>query len=272
MMIGMASKLVFICVSVTLLGLSLLSISTVVGADLHLRIPRHQPINTAESGGNTNQQLLSVTNQQCVPFHHPYCSRFGYNYTVSPNQWARGQTLEQVGREFNDFYSLLNTNCSNVLDTFLCFTYFPLCYGNGQVILPCKEVCDEVHTSRCNDLVLNSVGKWAQHLQCSNFQLKSEVQNGNCADGGQGMTGEDVITTTVSPPVTTKAVKEITTTESKTDNNCEGRPSKQWCSYTRAYQGACMVKLLNIAGHKHDFGYHYSTKIAQYLWLFYWLY
>ena len=220
----MASKSI-LCVSVSLLGLSLLSISTVVvEADL-LRVRRHQPINTAQS---TSQHLPPTDQDQCVPFHHPYCSRFGYNHTVSPNPWARDLTLEQVEEEINDFNGLLNSNCSNVLGTFLCFTYFPLCYGNRQVILPCKEVCDEVHTSRCNDLVLNSAGEWGPHLQCTNFRSKSEIQNGNCADGGQDMTGgkEDATMTTAQPPVTTERVKEVdlTTTEikeSETDN-CEG--------------------------------------------------
>ena len=54
--------------------------------------------------------------------------------------------------------------------------------------------------------------------------MKSETQNGNCADGGQDKTGgkEDVTTTTEPPLTTTKGVKVITTTESETDN-CKGR-------------------------------------------------
>jgi hypothetical protein len=213
----MATKSI-LCVSVSLLvGLiSLFSIScTVVEADL-LRVRRD--LNTAQS--TNQQQPLSLTDQdQCVPFHHPYCSRFAYNSTVSPNPWARGLTQEEAEGEINDFNSLLNSNCSSVLGTFLCFTYFPLCYHNGHdsvVILPCKEVCDEVHNSRCNDLVLNSVGKWGTHLQCTNFQSKLE-SGVNCADGGLDI----ATTTTAQPPVTTEAVKEITTTEKKTDN-CEG--------------------------------------------------
>ena len=224
--VDMVSKSI-LCMPIALLGLLcvLMSIScTAVEADL-LRVPRHQPINTAQS---TNQQHLPSSNQdQCVPFTHTYCSTFGYNYTVSPNPWARGLTIEGVQREIGDFNGLLNSGCSSVLGIFLCFTYFPLCYGNGQVILPCKEVCDEVHNSRCNDLVLNSVGQWASHLQCTNFRSKSEVQNGNCALGNLDTIGgtEDATTATAQPPVTTEGVKEATTTEKKkteTNNNCEG--------------------------------------------------
>lgn len=211
----MASKLIF-CASVFLLGLSLLSIScTVVEADL-LRVRRNQPAQSTNQ-----QQPISPTNQdQCVPFHHHYCSKFAYNSTVSPNPWARGLSLEQAEGEINHFNSLLESNCSSVLGTFLCFTYFPLCYHNGHegpaVVLPCKEVCQEVHNSRCNDLVLNSVGEWGPHLQCNKFQSKSEHGPGvNCADGGQ----DDVTPTTAQPPVTTVAVNEVTTTEKEM---CEG--------------------------------------------------
>ena len=218
-----------LCVSITLLCLFSVNL-VVVGADLH-RERRNLPTNSAESEVNSNQRPLSLSNQeQCVSFHHHYCSRFGYNSTISPNPWARGLTLEQATGEFDDFDSLLRNNCSDKLGIFLCFTYFPLCYElslfNRQVILPCKETCDEVHASRCNDLVLNSVGQWGPHLQCSNFQSKTEIHNGNCADGGQDMTG-DVTTTTMKPTVTTEGVKEVTTTEKEESEieNCEGRPN-----------------------------------------------
>lgn len=211
----MASKLI-LCVSVFLLGLSLLSIScTVVEADL-LRVRRDRPAQSINQ-----QQPLSPTDQdQCVPFHHHYCSKFAYNSTVSPNPWARGLTLEQAEGEINDFNSLLQSNCSSVLHTFLCFTYFPLCYHKGYepaVVLPCKEVCEEVHNSRCNDIVLNSVGEWGPHLQCTNFQSKLE-HGVTCADGGQ----DDVTTAIVQPPATTEAVNEVTTTKKETIDKCEG--------------------------------------------------
>lgn len=133
----------------------------------------------------------SVEQDHCVPFEHHYCSRFGYNYTISPNPWARDLTLEQAGLEFDDFSRLFDSNCSNKLGTFLCFTYFPLCYEHStggeqrQLVLPCKETCEAVHSSKCNDLILDSVGAWGNHLQCSNFHTKQETENGNCADGQQ---------------------------------------------------------------------------------------
>lgn len=161
--------------------------------------------------------------EQCVPFHHHYCSKFGYSQTISPNPWARDLTLEQATNEFSDFNDLLRRNCSDKLGTFLCFTYFPLCYkqpsaGERRLILPCKETCEAVHNSECNDLVMGSVGEWGKHLQCSNFHTKTETENGNCADGqqkvwtdsstenkgGDGMKKEDVVPPMVLSKETTE--------------------------------------------------------------------
>ena len=131
----------------TLLGL-IISISAVVVAgehSQHVRVPRRdlEAVTTTTSAAS-NQRLPLLSSQgKCVPFHHHYCSNFGYNYTISPNPWARGLSLEQAASEFGDFNNLMRRNCSDKLGTLLCFTYFPLCYekspGNMRLILPCKE-------------------------------------------------------------------------------------------------------------------------------------
>ena len=175
----MASKLRFCVLSVVLYSLGLLIVSRAesIGANVN---QRHRPLSE---------------NQQCVHFEHHYCNKFGYNSTIALNPWARELSLEQAKTEFEDFNNLLQNNCSSKLGVFLCFTYFPLCYekplGPGQVIVPpCKEICDEVHASGCSAHVIRSIKQWPQHLQCSNFQSKSEAQNGNCAAGGQDDTSE----------------------------------------------------------------------------------
>lgn len=216
----------------TLLGL-IISISAVVVAgehSQHVRVPRRdlEAVTTTTSAAS-NQRLPLLSSQgKCVPFHHHYCSNFGYNYTISPNPWARGLSLEQAASEFGDFNNLMRRNCSDKLGTLLCFTYFPLCYekspGNMRLILPCKETCNIVHTSDCNDLVLSSVGEWGKHLRCTNFHTKSETENGNCADGDQvewteGITkdGDDekIIMTTVPSP---------TEGDDKGNESCDGEP------------------------------------------------
>ena len=203
------------------LSITLFSVISLVGAKLQSEV--EPTIVVHQRPPPTNEQ------KQCVPFYHHYCSKFGYNLTISPNPWARDLTLEQAIREFSDFADLLRRNCSEKLGTFLCFTYFPLCYkqplaGTRKLVLPCKETCEAVHNSECNDLVLGSVGEWGKHLQCTNFHTKAETENGNCADGQQeewtdttteskGNEGDkkDTIPSTVPNP-----------TDQATKDSCEG--------------------------------------------------
>ena len=203
------------------LSVTLFFVSSLVGAKLQTEIELTTDVH--QRPPPTNEQ------EQCVPFHHYYCSKFGYNQTISPNPWARDLTLEQATREFSDFADLLRRNCSEKLGTFLCFTYFPLCYrqplaGARKLVLPCRETCDIVHNSECNSLVLGSVGEWGKHLQCTNFRTKAETENGNCAGGQQ----EEWTDTTTEGKVTDGDKKDTVTSSvpkqvsQGTRDNCKG--------------------------------------------------
>lgn len=113
--------------------------------------------------------------RECVDFSHSYCNRFNYSTAIFPN--PRGhETPEEAASEFSDFYGLLNNNaCHPKLGTLLCFIYFPLCnkanYNSEDPLVdgffPCQELCEEVHASVCNDIILRNVGSWAPHLRCN---------------------------------------------------------------------------------------------------------
>lgn len=192
------------------------------------------PTTTESNSVMVNPRPVPTTDQdQCVPFQHYYCSKFGYNYTISPNPWVRGLTFEQAKTEFEDFTDLFKQNCSEQLGTFLCFTYFPLCYHQHDVqakklVVPCRETCEIVHQSECNDIILGGLGQWPGHLRCSKFHTKSETENGNCAEGDQqvwtakptdsGNGGTDATT-----PATEAVMIPSTTDEKKPVSNCEGQ-------------------------------------------------
>ena len=113
--------------------------------------------------------------RQCVNFTHSYCSKFNYSTAVFPN--PRGhETIEEATQEFADFFALLNTDCDAKLGTLLCFIYFPVCNRDNfdpkkdlvDGFYPCRELCQQVHNSRCTVHVINSPAKsWAPHLQCN---------------------------------------------------------------------------------------------------------
>ena len=229
--------------SVVIIAIVLCSIGS---AKLQIKaIPSQEPTTTQAPVDVNQRPLKPITQDQCVSFHSHYCSKFGYNRTVSPNPWARDLTMEQALQEFNDFNNLLRSNCSDKLATLLCFTYFPLCYelpngGSPQIVLPCRETCDQVHESGCNDLVMRTVGQWGEHLQCSNFRTKLETENGNCAAGenkGDKTTTEDgdggETFTPMVPPSTTEAIKASTDEEA---DICEGGPMYMYCVENLTYR------------------------------------
>ncbi len=135
------------------------------------------------------------TRRECTRFEHTYChSQFGYQYGLFPNH--KGQTAEEAVAELNDFAQLFNSECSDKIGVFLCFTYFPLCIPDTdsnssgtqlQEVLPCKETCEEVHKSICTEYVLNATGHhgWAEHLSCDQAIFKPEA-SGHCANGEAG--------------------------------------------------------------------------------------
>ena len=185
---------------------SLLTVEVCVGNSLLYR--REAQTNKAEIGETDETSLTSSSEEeedstpsvrprvkseerQCVEFEHHYCnSQFGYTHGLFPNN--KGQTAEEAVTEFNDFSLLLNSGCSDKLGIFLCFTYFPLCtpnMGPVQEILPCKEVCEEIHKSECTEHVLNATkgSGWAEHFDC-NQEIFKPMESQQCA-GGESSNG-----------------------------------------------------------------------------------
>ena len=124
--------------------------------------------------------------EQCVPFEHYYCTKFGYNTTTFPNIRDH-ETVGEAAAEFENFIPLLTANCSSKIGTLLCFVYFPYCDPEtGFIIQPCEQTCIEAHTDECTAIV-NQVGGWAGHLQC-NLTVNEEervYKKETCANGTQ---------------------------------------------------------------------------------------
>jgi len=140
---------------------------------------------------------------ECIVLTDHYCSQvLNYSTVYLPN--PRGhKTLDEAKKEFNDFIPLLQSGCHPKLATFLCFTYFPLCYDYGPnppiKIYPCKEVCEEVAGEDTNcTAIVDQYNGWNDQLQCnkSHFKPKSSRQ---CNNGGSSESSDD----STEPPVTT---------------------------------------------------------------------
>lgn len=69
-----------------------------------------------------------TTNHQskCELITLPMCKNIGYNHTKMPNQ-LNHETQDEAGLEVHQFYPLVEINCSDDLQLFLCLIYAPVC-------------------------------------------------------------------------------------------------------------------------------------------------
>ena len=165
----------------------------------------------------------------CESYVQPYCHCFNPNdrkHALFPN--PRRQNAAEAQTEFRDFVNITKSNCSNKIGGLLCFFYFPFCSSNiadPEVLLPCREDCEEVRRE-CEDEFVSRGFPWPEHLTCSKdyFQPKS---TSNCiplgSDPAQGydacvLENTNATTSTTRPTVaTTDPTRETTAPTEVTD-------------------------------------------------------
>lgn len=102
------------------------------------------------------------------------CKNVPYNQTTFPNQLGHVDIAEAV-EEFKDFSPLFDVNCSNNLQQFLCFIYFPPCTQFEDPIRVCRSYCHEAVTTECRQ-ILKKFNKRPPVLECGQYPLsESEV-------------------------------------------------------------------------------------------------
>lgn len=158
-------------------------------------------------GGQIELTSSRDNGEKCLKLSDHVAAYCNYTHTLLPN--TRGHTtIEDAEKEFNDFFSLINSQCSPYLGTLLCFHYFPLssCKPEDEVsgsdgatnpsnkdhsilpslqIYPCKELCEIAKNTECTNHVRSGPPyKWAEHLNCSLPEYISSQSEGHlCAYG-----------------------------------------------------------------------------------------
>lgn len=89
----------------------------------------HHPVESPAAGHRPSES-------KCELITLPMCKGIGYNHTRFPNQLNQ-DTQEEAGLEVHQFYPLVEINCSDDLQLFLCLIYAPVCMEdfNGRSIL-----------------------------------------------------------------------------------------------------------------------------------------
>ena len=97
----------------------------------------------------------------------PLCRGLAYNNTAFPN-FFNHETQDEAVLEVQQFYPLVQVNCSSYLTLFLCSLYAPICTELFASLPPCQELCTQVRDG-CRPLMLKFGFKWPKTFLCDKF-------------------------------------------------------------------------------------------------------
>ncbi|XP_076088165.1 low-density lipoprotein receptor-related protein 1B-like [Mytilus galloprovincialis] len=99
-----------------------------------------------------------------------FCKSMPYNYTKLPNS-LNHRNQDSIDKLLNHFDPLIQIECSENLQKFLCSLYVPICNDLDKFILPCRDLCMDTKT-KCEKRMLSYGYKWPENLECSKFAEK----------------------------------------------------------------------------------------------------
>uniref|UniRef100_T1DF47 Fzd-4-2 n=2 Tax=Schmidtea mediterranea TaxID=79327 RepID=T1DF47_SCHMD len=113
---------------------------------------------------------------RCDKINQQICQGLQYDKTRMPN--SVGITnQEDSAKRMNDYFPLINAQCSYYFRFFLCTFYFPMCtdmLGETKTLLPCREMCEKVQI-RCEPFMKAFKLKWPAELNCKKFPMNTEI-------------------------------------------------------------------------------------------------
>ena len=96
-----------------------------------------------------------------------------YNLTTYPNI-LQHQSENEAEKALLRYLPLISSNCAPELQPFLCSIHAPQCLKDGQVVLPCKSLCERV-TNACQSSMATLQFEWPAQLSCEDLPTE-----GNC--------------------------------------------------------------------------------------------
>ncbi|XP_033634522.1 uncharacterized protein LOC117295853 isoform X1 [Asterias rubens] len=146
----------------------------------------------SEPGVSAEPEVVTPEGQ-CEDIAIPMCrSDIPYTKTSMPN-YLNMTTQYEARLHLQSFYSLVNTDCSPYLRTFLCAVSVPRCFDDGSSPtkrVPCRELCEEAR-SGCRGLMTEFGISWPQNLECEKLPGR---ETGACYNGADDEKSEDVPT------------------------------------------------------------------------------
>ncbi|XP_070562716.1 uncharacterized protein [Ptychodera flava] len=115
----------------------------------------------------TTTEATKIERPRCEPLTIPLCQGLGYNETIFPNI-LNHESQEEAAFEVNQFWPLIEAECSPHLKRFLCSVYAPVCTVLEDPIPPCRALCKAAKDG-CGDLLRRNGLRWSDSLKCRQF-------------------------------------------------------------------------------------------------------
>ena len=113
--------------------------------------------------------------RKCEKITITMCQNVGYNLTYMPNMFKHGSQQEAT-LDLNQFWPLVQNNCSRYLKIFLCSMYVPRCQPSSpKEILPCRPLCEQARKD-CTPLLRRYGFSWPQRMRCQLFPKLASKQ------------------------------------------------------------------------------------------------
>ncbi|XP_044580034.1 atrial natriuretic peptide-converting enzyme-like isoform X2 [Cotesia glomerata] len=110
----------------------------------------------------------------CLPVIVTFClfHKVPYNFTVFPNYMGNFQQRD-AQHELESYEAVVDVRCYELAALFLCNVFVPKCGPRGQVVRPCRSLCNEM-TRRCGFFLTVFGLKMPDYLDCDFFPENSD--------------------------------------------------------------------------------------------------
>ncbi|XP_078398069.1 frizzled-3 isoform X1 [Cetorhinus maximus] len=103
----------------------------------------------------------------CEPISLRMCHDLPYNMTFMPNL-LNHYDQQTAALAMEPFHPLVNLECSQDLQPFLCAMYAPICTEYGRITLPCRKLCQRAYVE-CHKLMEMFGVMWPEEMECMKF-------------------------------------------------------------------------------------------------------
>ncbi|XP_019647022.1 PREDICTED: uncharacterized protein LOC109487473 [Branchiostoma belcheri] len=158
---------------------------------------------------------------QCEDIRVPMCRNLPYKQTMYPKGTgnALGHRTQEDAVRFiaqHQLQRLVESDCSPDLRLFFCSVFVPACTPTGEIVPPCRTLCQATRHS-CRGVLQRENIRWPRELQCGRYPIPGTgkgctegLQSAQHSAGGQHQVGITPLSANDEEPVMVHTMDYLT--------------------------------------------------------------